>query len=99
MIKNKEVIEAFLDKQVACAGHLYSDGNRLMSYNTCIAQWDCDFIIVNMTYYSTTTSRHRNMVINSHKENIIIREDVPQDTQYLKEPYNSTSTLTDNETY
>lgn len=65
MTTNLEVVNSFLRHEENCSGHLMSDGRRLISYQTTIAQWseDMTHIIVNNTYYSNTTSRHRNLLI------------------------------------
>lgn len=64
MNTNVSVIESFLKLEENSSGNLISTGRRLISYQTTIAQWSEDFlsIIVNETYYSQTTSRHRNLL-------------------------------------
>lgn len=57
-MKNKDVIECFLSKKIGNTTHLHSTGDKLISYNTCIVQWDNDKFIVNTTKYSTTSSIH-----------------------------------------
>lgn len=55
---NKDVAVAFLQKQkhTSSTRNFHSDGVRLWSYNTVIAQWDGGRLIVNATKYSSTTS-------------------------------------------
>lgn len=57
-MRNKDVIECFLSKKLGNTAHLRSTGDKLISYNTCIVQWDNDKFIVNNTKYSTTSSIH-----------------------------------------
>lgn len=64
-MKNSEVVEAFLRKGMAnnSTGSLHSTGTKLFSYATCIAEWedkewDNDTLIINLTKYSNTSSRH-----------------------------------------
>lgn len=57
-MKNIEVIECFLKKDWGNSDHLHSTGDKLISYNTCIAQWNNDKIILNTTKYSVTSSIH-----------------------------------------
>lgn len=57
-MKNKEVANAFLAKIIGSSLHMYSDGNKLFSYYTCIAQHTNMGIIGNATKYSSTTSKH-----------------------------------------
>lgn len=59
MIKNKNVVERFIDKEIAQGSNLISSGNKLFSYRTCIAQWVGNTMIINLTKYSSTTSRHQ----------------------------------------
>lgn len=66
---NKDVIEEFLDRNPASIKNLSTDGIKLYSYNTCIAQWDYNTIIINKTYYSNTTSHHLGIlrgIVNSN---------------------------------
>ena len=60
---NLETIKAFSLGQIGCALHLYSDGRRLFSYNTCIAEYYKGRLIVNNTKYSITTSTHRSNLL------------------------------------
>jgi hypothetical protein len=55
---NKDVAVSFLHhtKHTSSTKNFHSDGVRLWSYNTVIAQWDGDRLIVNATKYSSTTS-------------------------------------------
>ena len=41
---------------------MWSTGNKLMSYGTCIAEWDGKGMIINRTKYSSTTSTHQGMI-------------------------------------
>lgn len=74
MITNAEVVDSFLRCEEACSGHLISTGTRLISYQTTIAQWsnDLTYIIVNETYYSQTTSRHRNLLKRKNRDYYMI---------------------------
>ena len=65
---NKDVALSFLyhTKLKSSTGNFYSDGVRLWSYNTVIAQWDGGRLIVNATKYSSTTSgKHMSPLKNS----------------------------------
>ena len=87
-MKNIEVIKAFLtiSKANSHNKNLISIGDRLFSYNTCIAQWIDDIIWVNVSRYSTTTSGHRNSLISACEvycfETRFV-ENVPINTQRL----------------
>lgn len=64
-MKNKEVIEAFLKGGLAnnSTGSLSSSGNRLYSYQTCIAEYDeKGRLWYNKTRYSNTTSHHQGIL-------------------------------------
>lgn len=65
MLRNKEVIQAFLDVKGACnrSMSIQSTGLKLYSYQTCIAQHLEDgSLIVNVTKYTTTTSHHQGIL-------------------------------------
>ena len=91
-MKKIEVITCFIYNKTASntTGNLRSTGDRLFSYNTCIAQWVDGGIIVNRTKYSSTTSHHQGMLERRLAGHIHMFPvfDVPKDTQYLnKENY------------
>lgn len=44
-------------------GNLTAKDGKLFSYDTCIGERRESMILVNITYYSTTTSTHRNRLI------------------------------------
>ena len=78
MKSNEAICIDFLFKKESKNASMYSTGNKLFSYNTCIAQHSKEnegkqTIIINKTKYSQTTSKHlyilRN-VINKEKFNI-----------------------------
>ena len=59
--RNLKVAEDFTKgiKSESYTGSLYSTGDRLISYSTCIAEWTKDGKLrINVTKYSTTTSKH-----------------------------------------
>ena len=64
-MRNEDVIKSFIHKVEAISynGNLRSTGDRLFSYNTCIAEHlDNGDTAINITKYSNTTSRHQNML-------------------------------------
>lgn len=87
-MKNKEVIGNFINKCEAINHHgsLRSTGDRLFSYNTCIAQWVDGTIWINVSRYSNTTSRHQNRLISKcgiFLLEVHLIENVPINTQRL----------------
>ena len=69
-MKNKEVCKEFIRRRVARESNLISTGDKLFSYNTCIAQWHPHGVIYNETKYSPTTSRHQSYLRNAITHNI-----------------------------
>ena len=64
-MRNEEVVIAFSHRERAksSTGSLWSTGNCLYSYSTCIAEYTKDGkLYVNLTKYSTTTSHHQTSV-------------------------------------
>lgn len=58
-MKTVDVISLFLNHKIGNALNVHSSGDKLFSYNTCIAQWlDPATLIINITKYSVTTSKH-----------------------------------------
>lgn len=59
---NRDVVGNFINMRVASANNLFSTGDRLISYETCIAQWVSGKMIINETKYSITTSHHQGIL-------------------------------------
>ena len=88
-MKNREVIDAFFEDVNCHTVHLRSRDGKLFSYNTIIAEKDGEFLYVNITKYSPTTSRHQNNVLRKANEyfnskKIITFNDVERGTQNLQ---------------
>lgn len=91
-MKNIEVIKAFLMGCIASTEHVTTDGRRLWSYNTCIAEKSVVdgkvVLIINTTKYSNTTSHHQGLLNREVPVtyNIIYTNNtVPKSTQHLTE--------------
>lgn len=88
-MKNIAVIKQFLHISSANSdtGNLISVGDRLINYNTCIAEWkNKGCVMVNVTKYSSTTSKIQNMLLEELEKSsyeVIQVVNVPIDTQYL----------------
>lgn len=64
-MKNEDIVKAFCNRKKACSytGSLWSTGDCLYSYHTCIAEYDKnDRLYINLTKYSTTTSHHQSLM-------------------------------------
>lgn len=90
-MRNIEVIKQFLNKSSgnSYTGNLISDGVKLFSYNTCIAEWTDDLVLFNVTKYSSSTSRIQSMMLRELQKSIhkfIFIDNVPINTQYLWNP-------------
>ena len=59
MISNADLIKAFISGRTAQNGSMRTDGTKLFSYFTCIAQKTSDGILFNVCKYSTTTSKQQ----------------------------------------
>jgi hypothetical protein len=59
MISNENLINAFINSQCAQNGSMRTNGDKLFSYATCIAQKTSDGILFNVCKYSTTTSKQQ----------------------------------------
>jgi len=76
-MKTIDVIFAFKSRRAAKTSHISTDGTKLFSYYTCIAQWfNNDTLIISDTKYSPTTSKHqtylKNAVENMHGITILL---------------------------
>lgn len=69
-MKNKEVCKEFIRRRVARGSNLFSTGDKLFSYNTCIAQFNGHALVLNETKYSPTISRHQSYLRNAITHNI-----------------------------
>ena len=64
-MRNEEVVIAFSHRERAknSTGSLWSTGDCLYSYSTCIAEYDKEGkLYMNLTKYSVTTSHHQTLV-------------------------------------
>lgn len=62
-MRNQEVISKFVNfAEPAATANVLSTGDKLFSYNTCIVQRHGGKIIVNVTRYSTATSKILNIL-------------------------------------
>ena len=59
-MKNSEVIECFLNGTIGNSCNLFSTGDKLISYKTCIAEKYNNLLLINMSKYSSTTSAIQN---------------------------------------
>ena len=82
-MRNKEVVESFLQEKVGNSLNLTSTGYKLFSYDTCIAEWYKGYLIINTTKYSVTTSKHRHYLRDYKGRNIIYVVGVPRNTVKL----------------
>jgi len=55
-----DLINAFINGKTAQNGSMRTDGAKLFSYATCIAQNTSDGILFNVCKYSRTTSKQQN---------------------------------------
>jgi len=60
MVSNIELINIFISGKTAHNGSMSTDGTKLFSYATCIAQKTSEGILLNSCKYSTTTSKQQN---------------------------------------
>lgn len=64
-MKNSEVIDKFLNKDFNThANSVSSENNKIFSYNTIIGQWFDNVLLINITKYSVTTSKHQNYLVS-----------------------------------
>lgn len=82
----QEVVDAFMRGDAARGGSsLWSTGDTLMSYGTCIAQWDGKGMIINRTKYSKTTSAQQSMIpVMNIAGKVKWVEDIPRGAHELK---------------
>lgn len=58
-MQNKDVAKSFVKGVFATGSNFYTDGEKIFSYNTIVAQRTNGGYIVNTTKYSCTTSKHQ----------------------------------------
>lgn len=89
MRANRDIVEAFINGKVLHNANMISTGDRLFSYNTCIAEKYkermLDKCIVNETTYSVTTTKHHNLLMRYMQIPYTVLTDVPIGTQSLKQ--------------
>lgn len=65
-----DVITLFLHGEIGSSENLFSTGDKLFSYQTCIAERVkyCDMnwnLLINDNYFSKTSSKHRNTLLDA----------------------------------
>lgn len=82
---NEEVIENFIAGHICSGGNLTSTGDKLYSYQTCIAEYTPKGLVVNKTKYSVTTSKHVGMLLRKlpYITGIKSVENIPRGTKKL----------------
>ena len=84
-MSNKDIVKAFYEHKTAKSNNLTSIGNKLISYNTCIAERitveGIVLIIKNVTKYSSSTAKHQSYI---NKYNCVTTDKVPINTANLK---------------
>lgn len=78
MFTTNELLKEFVlggTRGKASGGRLYIEGDRLINYQTTIAQRHGGMIILNMTKYSPTTSKHQNRLFRGYDDREIIQVD------------------------
>lgn len=88
MLSNREVIKSFVYKGRSNNANVHSEGDKLFSYNTIIAQWVEPYVLkINVTRYSSTTSRHLSLLRSALNDIELDRieevNDIPINTQTL----------------
>lgn len=82
-ITNEDVVNSFYEGKPNKSDNMSTDGHKLLSYNTAIAERiindDKTLIIKNVTRYSNTTSKHQALL---DKFDYVVT-DVPKDEQHL----------------
>lgn len=86
---NLDVIKSFTRRNPNSTAHLLSTGDKLYSYSTCIAEYYLDRLLVNITYYSNTTSHHLGLLKRNYPTDILIvcLDRIPQNSQCLHVNY------------
>lgn len=87
-MKNSEVVEAFFNRETGQSENRISSGDKLFSYNTCIAQWVGSKLLINTTKYSRTTSKLQGEISRKAGCQVGYLINVPRNTKDLNELYN-----------
>ena len=97
-MKNSQIVEDFFygyngKHKKNKSGSVRIEGNKLFSYNTCIAECVDGICYINLTRYSNTTSRIQSLIKQCSTINTRVCYDVPRDSSsivsYYKENYNN----------
>lgn len=97
-MKNSQIVEDFFNGYKSeyknKSRSVRIEKNKLFSYDTCIAQYVNGICYMNLTKYSSTTSKIQYLIKQYITINTRICKDVPRDSSsivsYYKENYNGT---------
>lgn len=90
MIRNDSLIYAFVEGKYAQNGSMSTNGEKLFSYRTCIAQKVGGTIVFNGTKYSVTTSKQQSYarrIFNGSAYRVYEITNVPLGTHDLERYY------------
>lgn len=89
MRKNVDVVKSFMNglENESHTYNLWSNGEKLFSYNTCIAQWIDDKLIISTRGYSSTTrGKHQSHLKRmADLESALYVEDILENTSDLSD--------------
>jgi hypothetical protein len=71
-LKNSDVIKAFLSGKYASTTNLHSYGDKLINYNTVIAEHTEAGLVINTSKYSVSTSKIQNVLLKEADQYIRI---------------------------
>lgn len=90
---NDDIVINFYRKEKGKTKHLESFGDKIVSYDTCVAQhYGVNGVIINITIYDNRTItdhafKCRKWIHFGHKKCVIYLSDVPEGTRNLREYY------------
>lgn len=61
-MNNHQVVQAFCGHKTGYSANLSSDGLRLWSYQTVIAQWNKNTLTIDIARFSVSTSKHQSLI-------------------------------------
>ena len=83
-MKWREVVDKFIEHSSAVGSNCFSTGEKLFSYETCIAQWLRGTLYINKTKYSPTTSKLQNYLYNTYKHKVFFVGDTNSNPYGIK---------------
>lgn len=78
-MKDDKVINQFLLKEEGNSVNIVTDGNTLIYYGTCLAQWKGSSILLNNTFYNADINNMESFILHKVRNSMLLFKNVSKE--------------------